>query len=336
MGKDLDSIIKDALADETGKLSDSEEGFDKIKEEIKNGKGGKKYKYALLSFGMRKSVSVFACFLAVSATLLFSTSSQARGLASQAIESITTLFVMEKKGDDLQIVQKPSNEVMLTSGVSSTTFKSDEALGKILGFDVHFPGTLDASSDSPYQLNYKCLGVVLGKQLDYDVLQGLEAEMLRAVTDDEAFGRLSPYKPFRDVTGAYKKADGSTFFINLSDIRHSPGIAGGSWPESNDMESGGPESSESESGGAGAGRQKVRIGGCKGYWETMPVPVYPTVIENNVGKSDMTAKPVIKEVHTLMWENPQTVFILNTDRNLELTLEEALGIAEEFMKNYNN
>lgn len=309
MKNNIEDFVKKALLDEVNEISDTEDIFPKIKEEINTEsiKRNKDYKKYTSSHGFKKYFSLAACLTLIFTTLTFVYSAEARALASQAISSIRSIFVVEEVDDNFQIVEKSSNGALIWANVSRDIELTDEELEKKLGFSVRFPETLFGS----FNLEYKTMGVQLGKAVDYESSQKLESDMFNAIEDDYALDKLKPYDPSRKVFGAYKKSDQSTIFINIS--RNQTLSGNKNLP-------------------AGPGAQMVIIGELDGVWVETSFPKYPYKQENGVGKEDMSQKPTIKESRYLMWQKSDKLYTLNVYEEYKLTMEEAVKIAEDFMK----
>lgn len=309
MKNNIDNVVKKALLDEVKEISDTEDIFFKIEEEIntESVKRNKVYKHYTSSLRFKKYFSLAACLILIFTTLTFVYSAEARALASQAISSITSIFVVEKVNDNIQIVKKSANEALIGASVSRTTEMTDEELEKKLGFSVRFPTTLLGS----FKLEYKSMGVHLRKAVDYELSQKLENDMFNAIEDDYALDKLKPYDAARDVSGKYKKSDQSIIFINIAQNQTLSGIK--NLP-------------------AEPGAQMVKIGELDGVWVETSFPEYPYKRENYVTKADMSKKPTIKECSYLTWQKSDKLYTLTTYKDYKMTLEEAVKIAEDFMK----
>lgn len=315
MDNKIDCIVKDALIDETKALLSTEDIFHRIEEKIKmeEDRKFKDYKHYSLGFGFKKHILIAACLLVVCTTLMFTSSNQVIAFASQTISTIKTIFTLEKVGNELQVVEKPINEAKFFHSVGRITEKSDEELSEKLGFNVRFPEFLGDS----FKLRTKSLSVALRKLEDYETFTKLQNVMFNAIEDDNVLTQLKPYNPAMDVSGTYDMPDKSTIFIHISQ----------SWRLS-EIESQLKASEDLQ----GFEKQKVKVGNLDGHWIKALFPDYPLKMENGIGKSDMSVQPEVKERNTLIWEKSSTLYVLNTFIDPELTLEESIKIAEEFMK----
>lgn len=281
----FDFTIKQALLDEVKHIPNREDDFTEIMKEIETGAGKENKAYANYTsgYGFRRRVSLAICFFVVCSMLVLASSNQVRAFASQVIASVKTIFIVEKEGEKLQIVEKPGDEVFAMFSVSRTTNKSDEELKNLLGYDVKFP---DFLADS-FKLDKKNLSIVLKKQVNYETKTNLQTDMFKAIEDNDVMIQLKPYSPVRTVSATYKKTDRSTIYIDASQA----------WKLS-DIENHLKRIGNLQ----GLEFQKVKVADLDGYWIKAPNPDYPIKTENGVGEADMSIKPEISERYLLCWE----------------------------------
>lgn len=318
MDNKIDRLIQDALMSKTEDVAYSEGIFNKIQTEIEitEGKKAKKYKQFSQGFIYKKQFAIAASLFIVCSTLIFVSSNQARAFASAAIESIKTIFTLEKVGDELQIIEKTTNEARFTYAKQTGTKKSDEELSNKMGFKVSFPKTLG----NYLKLESKSLGVSLNKYLDLETFENLKLgdTMDKAIEDDSHFARLKPYDPVWTVSGEYEGPDKSTIFINIHQVI-----------DSYTMENQFEELKNTK----GVDLKKLKLGDLDAYWVKSLYPKYPHTFENGVYKKDMSVKPELIEHYTLYWEKSGTRYILSSlIYTTNLTMEESIKLAEEFMK----
>jgi hypothetical protein len=299
MADKFESLIKQALIKEAEAIDEPSDLFLKIKSSVQS-KSFKTHN----TFSFRKPAAVLAfCLIAVFA-LLFGFSGQTRIMAAEAINAIKIFFVLD---EDMNVVAKPSDELLMTYRVSKTTYLCDEDIEKLLEYRVHFPDRLPGG----YRLTSKSLGLTLETEILYETYIQIEKNMLNAVEDDDELRKLKNYKPHRNIFAVYKNDDGSTIFINTSLLTKE----------------------DKEQWEAQQRKKEIKAGDLEGYWLEDSIPVYPFKMENGIGSSDMTKPPVnIRTVHTLVWKNEKLKFAIYSYLydSCELSLETALQLAEEF------
>lgn len=317
MDNDLDYIVKNILSDEVKELSNTEDIFHRIEEEIKTEvyKRSKDYKHYSLGLGFcyKKYISIAAFLLIVCTTLMFASSYKVRAFTTKAFSSIRTIFTVEIVDDKMQIVEKPTNEAYFFRSVSSSTQKSDKEISKKVGFTVRFPESIGDS----FRLESKSLGVAFRKKVDYDTGSALEKDMHNAIEDDNVLKQLKPYDAVREASGMYIRRDQSTIAINVSKALKLSKF------ESQLKEHGNLQDYEI---------QKVKVGDLDGYWVKQPCPFHPLILKNGIWEADMSAQPEIKVIYTFFWGKSDITYTLITIKDFKLTLEESIKIAEDFMK----
>lgn len=311
MKSDFDNIIKSAISEEMSGLPETDDIFNRIREELSietcsKNKGRRHY----IGYSFRKYAVFAVCLFIVSITITFNFSSQARALASQAISSVKNIFDIEVKDNKFQVVEKPSNEAYFTYSTGKVTQLNDTELSDKLGYEVKFPQLLGDG----FRLDQKNLGVGVSKPLNLEQSKQIQNDMENAIEDDNALEQLKPYNVSRYAVGLYSKSDGSTIFINVS-IGY--GLA--------DIESNLAKYGVVQ----GQKIQKVKVGKFSGYWIESSIPVYSV---NSAGEQDMTVRPDMVESSSLKWEKNGIFYSLcKIKEDFKLTFDEALKIAEDFM-----
>ncbi len=249
-----------------------------------------------LALGVILMISVICCML----------SKDTRAMAASALKMVKSIFVLENEGNHYRVAEKPVEKVGLTIGVSEFTQLTDAEIAKKVGFKVSLPKTLAYG----YTLKDKALGVRLNKTVNYDMGVALNQRLNHAIEDDQEFKDLRAFKPERDICGVYKNKQAAVVFINIS-----KSLATAVFDEKTVT--------------IGAGKIKAK-------WLESPFPVYRLKNENGIKSPDMTQKPTdIKITHSLYWEYGGLSYSLNSHyplRGKDLTLEEAVKIAESFIQ----
>ena len=311
MGKELDPIIKIALQDEAKEVSGTEDFFHKIRQGLETDPG--RHPRFSAGFGWKRRLSLAASVFVICTALLLTVSPQARVYAGQTLSSIKTIFVLEREGDKLHVVEKPANEAKFIRSVAWVTTLSDEELDKKLGFKVGIPERL---ADS-FTLKYKTLGVTLVKEVDYETGTKLQDEMFKAIEDDNALERLKPYNAVRDILVKYERPDQTALLINVSRAK-----------TLSEVEAQMKEYENTE----GFAFQKVKVGDLDGYWVNTPASQYPATVEKGIGQTDVSAQPEIRKKSALIWEKSGFLYSLTASEKTSLSMEECLNLAGEFIK----
>ena len=246
----------------------------------------------------KKTVVISMCCLMCLTTILFSSSSTVRAAAMSAIDGIKSIFVVEYSGDDLKIVKKPANMVKVGSSICTTTYKSDAELEELLGYKVIHPQVLNKN----YILKYRAVSVGIREEIPYDLGINIQQQMLLAIDNQEEFEKLSEYSPYRSTTSIYDKNDVCIY------ISTSPFSTFAISPK----------------------KEEIKIGNVIGYWCNIEYPEYPLIRINDIGQSDLSSKPTIKEKYILEWKSDDIFYSLSTLEDSVISKDEAIKLAEEF------
>lgn len=248
-----------------------------------------------LAYGIKKYVLVTICalFLFVGATFTFS--ADARNAASGVVESVRTVFVLDKNE---QVVEKSSDQVFITPAVTLNTELSDTALSKRIGIHVRFPQILNGN----YKLQRKAEAVGFSLPLGYETFNDLQLKAEEAINNQEAFNSLKEYKPYRSVGGVYKNEAGLSFGLVIQDKSI-------------------PLSTENIK---FTTTTAAHINDLDATWKGLSYPNYPD--------NDMTQKPDgIITTHILMWSKDNATYIILPLGNSNLSMQAVVSQAEAFM-----
>ncbi len=307
---ELDNLIKSSL--QTGidiNEADCENSYIRLKNNIRLTKVKRYPSIGLYAVNLRKAAVITICSLICVAAILVGSSNDVKAMALDAFNTVKMLFVTEKTETGIEIVQKPSSNVMFQPGVFKVTYKTEAEIEKLIGYPVIFPNLLDDS----FELQDRHLLIGLEKEIPYDDKTVFMRRMETAIENQDEFNELSPYRPFRGVSCLYKytKADhkyGVTFQISSWPISDTPDYS----PNSN--------------------IEEVKIGDVKGYWINVKYPEYPFTLP---GEDPMTFEPTIKDdFNRLSWLQNGRTYSLHIIRttNVELiTKDDAIRLAEEFI-----
>ncbi len=247
---------------------------------------------------IRKTMSIAACLAICITSLVVASSGTVRAMAQNTIDNIVSLFVVEGRGDNAQIVQKPSNELAGEIQSVEATTLSDAELSKRLGFDISFPQNIM----SDVTLISKHTGVLLNSEVPYLKQYELLPLMQRAVYDDDTMNALSEYSPVRYIGASYCYQD---YDVIISANLLAKDIDTSSYTE--------------------------KIGDICANWEENKYPIYPFIIDNGEIKGDMTQKPYLGDKVCLSWIHNSVSYKLQQN-GTSLTKEKAIEIANAFMK----
>ena len=299
--EELNGMIKKALEENINPSGqDIERNFLKFKINLAHSNNGEK---GFKSFGYVnfKKAAVFSiCGILCAATILTGSSGTVRAAAMSALDGIKSIFVVEGAGKDVKIVQKPAGEKLFTISEGYNTPKSDEELGKIIGYKIAYPETLAEG----FELKCRTLHVELAKKLSYEDIPQIREQLGKAVSSQEEFSKLAEYSPFRLVSGSYAKGNTNIYIYALPERFSSPF-----------------DSSEKE---------EVEIGGIKGFWCKTVYPDYYHVQNDGSMEEDMSVEPIIKDTFLLYWVNNGIFYSLSSLIGDDLPKEEAVKIAAEF------
>jgi hypothetical protein len=301
----LDELIKRALELSTDNVQISPDILGRLKSSLaapekiifrKPSNGWNVRKKLGLALGVILMISVICCTL----------SKDTRAMAATALKMVKAIFVLENEGKGYRVVKQQVEKVNLFHSVCETTQLTDIEIAEKVGYKVSFPKSLAYG----YTLKDKALRVSLNKMVNYNTAEALNQRLSRAIEDDREFRKLSAFKPHREISGTYKNRQAATIFINISR----------SWPK------------EALSGKT----VTIATGKIEANWMESPFPVYPIKKENGIKSADMTKKPAdIIITHSLYWEYGGLGYYLCSFYTNDLTLDEAVKIAESFIKNSN-
>ena len=257
----------------------------------------KKVKLTYLA-NIRKTMAIAACLVICVTSIVVASSSTVRAMAQNTIDSIISLFVVERTGENSQIVQKPITEIKSEIQSVEATTLSDEELSKRIGFSITFSQNIT----DDVTLISKYTGVLLNSKVPYSKQYELLPIMQRAVYDDDTMNSLSEYSPVRYIGALYRYQDyGIVITANIS-------------TENIDISS-----------------YTEKIGDMPAMWGKNKYPIYPRLEDNGVIKGDMTQKPTLSDCVCLSWIYNSVSYKLQQN-GTSLTKEKAIEIANAFMK----
>jgi hypothetical protein len=299
--------IKQELSVKAGEVEISDLMLPRIANRIKSDAGGSGsiLKDKFQNIIMRKWIAVSLAAVLVIGAVMFTFSPEVRAETLNIIDTIKTIFVVEKSQGEYKIVKKTTEEPIFSPSICKATTLSDAELTSKMGFNITFPETLYGE----YKLQDKAEGVGIRKNIVDRIYEQLSSDMLKAIDDDAAFSSLSQYDPYRDIFAIYNKK-GSTIFIDL-------------------CSSDGPTPMEY---GNISSVIETSVGDAKAVWIEVVFPDYKLIIENGVRKSDLYTEPNgISTSHFLTWDYNGVRYVTGTVHQSELTMEESVKVAKSFM-----
>lgn len=303
----LDDRIKQELTLKANTINPSDEMLWKIIKRIENDKIEDKSMLndSLSKIIMKRWIAISLCGILIFSGMLLAFSVEARAIALDAVNTIKTIFVLEKLEGKYEIVEKSSTDEILTPILSRGSQLSDAELTAKMGFTIRFPETLYGE----YRYINKAEAVGVSKPVNADVRKQIEWDMIKATYDADVFNNLTDYEPYRNVFATYMSKKGNILFISI---------------ESSEV----PLKDEATS-----ITVETKVGGVNAAWVEEAYPNYKSIYENGIGKSDLYTKPEgISKIHYLTWTVNGVRYQLSTNTEWELTMEESVKIAESFMK----
>lgn len=224
--------------------------------------------------------------------LLFSR--EARVMAAQMVDSIKTIFVVEKVDGHYRAIVKPISEFQLSQGLCKKLFEADDSsLEQKVGFKVFYPEFLES-----YRLEYKAIGVKLDQKMDVDTFNQLGDRIQKAFDDNQALASLKVYDAHRYTGACYRKGDTVIgIYVMNRTYRITHNVI-----------------------------KKVTFQGSQGFWLEHP--------RNEFFKDRQTEATNLQVRHSLFWVKNGLGFYLRSEGENDLTYLGALRIAALFSKAY--
>ena len=300
--QDFEERIRSDLKTKGNEISPSDELYSKIIDDFLYIKGGKfrMLKNRLLYINKRKLIVATLC---IAIAISFGTSSNLRAVATETVNKIKTIFIVEGTDESYKVSEVPADTALFSTSHTKTTNLNDDELSKKVGFNVSFPKLLcnDFNLNSKYEL------VMLNK-ISYENMPKVQNTILRAIDDVEVFKSLAEYNPYRSVYAEYIKDD-----VNISIFAS---------PNANDF----------KSQIISLKYTKVDLNGLEGYWLGLPVATYPTARLGEQFQNDMSQKPTeIKTVHGLFWLSNEAYYSMVFTPDKALSVDQAVAIAKSFI-----
>jgi hypothetical protein len=303
----LENMIRQDLQQKAGEVEPSDMLLSKIIRRIETDEGGNRnmLRDRISNFSMRRWITISVCVVLVLMGVMFTFSEDVRAATLEAIDTIKTIFVLDRSATgEYTIVEKTTEDVLFYPGSSRSTDLSDEELTEKIGFQVHFPEKLN----DEFYLSNKTEAVGLNKKVSQEVGRKLSRVIFNAIKDETVYDSLAEYKPTRYVSGDYVGKQGTTILISMQSADFT------SEPEDNSK------------------AIETTVGNCKALWREWAHALYPFTQENGIGSADMQSKPdKILKGYILTWNSNGIHYNISFVDAPELTMEKVVHFAEQFM-----
>jgi hypothetical protein len=300
--QDFEERIRSDLKTKGNEISPSDESYSKIIDDFLYIKGSKfrMFKNRFLYINKKRLLVATLC---IAIAISFGTSSNLRAFATETVNKIKTIFIVEGTDENYKVSEQPADKPIFSTGNSKITNLNDDELSKKVGFKISFPKLLC----NDFNLISKSEMIVLNK-LSYENIPKVRNNIFKAIDDVEAFKNLAEYNPSRAVCAEYIKDD-----VNIS-IFATPNI------------------NEFKSQISSAKYTKVDINGLEGYWLGLPLATYPSTKLGEPLQNDMSQKPTeIKTAHTLFWFSNGVCYQMVFSPDKELSMDQTIAIAKSFI-----
>jgi hypothetical protein len=299
--------IKQELTTKAREVEISDLMLDNIMNRVKNDAGGDRsiLKDKFQTVIIRKWIAVSLAAVLIIGGVMFTFSPDVRAATMGVINTIKTIFVLDKFNGEYKIVETTTDKEFFSPSVCRTTILSDAELTSKMGFNLTFPKTLYGD----YKLENKAEGVGINKKVSNEICDQLQPDMFKSIDDESVFNSLSQYNPYRNTFATYDK-EGNTISVSIWSLN-------GAVPEVHEN--------------AGA-IVETSVGEAKALWIELVSASYKHVTDNGVGKADLYTKPNgISTKHILTWDYNGVRYEISPILQSELTMQEAVKIAESFM-----
>jgi hypothetical protein len=300
--QDFEERIRKELKLKSNEIYPSDKLYSRIINDVINNDKGSltMFKNRILNIGSKRLATAILCAFMILSIVSFSTSNNLKAFATEAINHIKTIFVLDETN---KVVEKAADTTFVWSSTGKGTILSDNELTKKVGFQVFFPEVLY----NDMKLTDKSESIRLNKTT-YEDSQRLQSNMFKAIDDEAIFNSLSTYSPTRGV-GAQYVNDKTQLFISIA-----------------------PISAEITNELLSSPSTKVDLNGTLGYWFEVPSPSYPFIEQNDITQADMTKQPTdIETAHTFFWSSNEVYYSIGFLTDNELSMNETVAIAKSFI-----
>ncbi len=303
---DIDKVIEDSLTMRLNNYDPSDEVFARVIDNLSNTEKKVHSRSSKICFNRNKPLKLivnFMCGLIIFCSLSVIIFPEARVFATNTINTIKTIFVINDNGE---IIEKGQDVPLLNDGFGMPTDLNDSDLEQKVGFKVIFPSTLPDG----FSLLGKNIGLFLGKDISYETNERISSICKKAILNDSELEKLKEYNPSRYAGGKYSSSDGEIILCAFkSTDKYYKSIEYLKKSKCNYKE--------------------IKIGDIEGIWLEQKRPVYPN--------GDMTQKPIeVINTYDMFWVSKDLLYYMSTSDNKDinricLSPEMGIRIAESFM-----
>jgi len=288
--REFDNRIKRELINKVDEVQFSQGIFFRVLAGVEQKRS---YNYYFL--GMKKYTLAAICVLFLIIGTTFTFSPDVRAVASGVVQSVRTVFVLNK---DDQVVERPANQVFVTPACSLNTQLSDAELSKKIGLHFSFPPTINGD----FNMQRKAEAVCFASPIDYETFINLQNKTEEAINNQDAFNSLKQYKPYHSVGAVYQNPSGLTVGL----VIHESSV---------------PLSTENMK---ITETMQTQVNYIDAKWIGLSYP------DNS--QQDLTQKPQgMISTHLLMWSANNATYEIIPINNTHLSMEQTLSLAEAFM-----
>ncbi len=303
---DIDKIIEDSLNMSLNNYQLRDEVLTKVKDNLSNYEKRDQHKIVKLRLSRTNSfkpVVSLMCGLIVFCCLSLLFFPQARVFASNTINKIKTIFVIDDNGKIFEVGQ---DIALLNDGYNMPTDLSNSDIAKKVGFTIVIPSALP----NGFNLLSKNIGLFLGKDISYETNNKISVVCQKAILDDTELEKLKEYNPLRFAGGIYSSSEGDIAICAFKAAERYDEVV--------------EYVSKSK-----CKYEKFKMGDIEGVWLEQKRPVYPN--------GDMTQKPVeVINTYDMFLVSNDLLYFMSTSANMStnrcsLSPEIGTKIAESFM-----
>lgn len=308
--KKFDDIIKSTLDESTKDIEPSRNIFNEAW--MKKDESLISRKSFTIKPLLRVSI-VTTCLIALLFTSMIVASPKARSAALEAYNSLKTIFVIEKVGDEYITVEKPEDIESAFENLGGITLDDNkrEAFEKITGFKLHFPQRVGEYYNRRYYPN----GGITVYNINRKDLEQNRDRFLEAILNEKTYSKLSKFDMRRWVYTTYTDKMGKGF--NLYIGKHTPQYFG-----SNNRV-----------------LKKFDIDGVDCEIIESTRALYSWKTEGDWRVEDMTKEPKIVKLYYLVWDYDGVQYSIITPgvpgtKEKDLDEEKAIGFAKAYIESF--
>ncbi|MCX7746741.1 MAG: hypothetical protein N2645_07610 [Clostridia bacterium] len=273
--------------------------LEKIHEEVNsNGGNTMKLNSFLLNLNMKRALAGTLCALIITAGGVFTFSKEARVLAIEGIDKVTTIFGIKKTGNEYKVVEEKNPTINFGRNLSENI--SDSEIKEKIGYSANLPESLE----NAYQLEGKMIIGVSSGPYDETINKWTKASNEELLKDESVE---------KSISASYKSDTGSAITIS---VKKGTSVNKKGYKE-NDMDI-----------------TETQIGDTILYWADGMIPTYPTKAteDGSMSYTDLTQKPTdLKPIKFMDFEYNGMIYRVQ-DNGSPLDMEMAKNIAKKIIE----